>query len=133
MAHEIFNFLCTWMIFVLLIALKTGSVISELYTLLAIVLSISKFSSSLLKCLLKIFASSSLLVIALLLLFEIIDPLSEAFSENRGPTVFQNFLLSKTTLWSSVPKKTSFNFAEQANTVMSLAIKTLFRFSVSSF
>ena len=78
---------------------------SELAILLARVLSISKFSSSLLKCFLKISASSSLCLIVLLLLFKIIDSLWIAFSEKRGPTVFHNFLLSETTLWSSFPKK----------------------------
>ena len=46
---------------------------SELAILLARVLSIPKFTTSLLKCLFKISASSSLLLIVLLLLFKIID------------------------------------------------------------
>ena len=68
------------------IALKTGSVMSELAILLDRVLCISKFSTSLLKWVLKISASSSLLLI--------MDSLWKAFTEKRGPTVFQNFLLS---------------------------------------
>ena len=81
----------------LLITLKAGSVMSELAILLARVLSISNFSTSLLKCLLKISASSSLLLIVWLLLFKIIDSLWKAFSEKRELKVFQNFLLSETT------------------------------------
>ena len=54
---------------------------SELVMLLARVLSISKFSTSLLKFLLKISASSSLLLIIFFLLFKTIDSLSKAFSE----------------------------------------------------
>ena len=88
-----------------LIALKTGSVMSELAILLARVSSISKFSTILLKCLLKVSASSSLLLIILLLLFKIMDSLWKAYSEKRGPTVFQSFLLSETNLWSIFPKK----------------------------
>ena len=49
-----------------LIALKTGLVISEPAILLARVLSVSKFSRRLLKCLLKITTSSSFLLIVLL-------------------------------------------------------------------
>ena len=77
----------------------------QLAILLARVLSISKFSTILLKCLLKISASSSFLLIILLLLFKIMDSLWKAFSEKRGPTVFPNVLLSETTLWFSFPKK----------------------------
>ena len=69
-----FNFLY-WMISALFIALQTGLVMSELAILMARVLSIFKFSKSLLKCLLKISASSSLLLIVLFLLFKIIDSL----------------------------------------------------------
>ena len=53
--------------------------------------SISKFSTGLLKPLLKISANSSLLLIVLLLSFKIMDSLRKAFSEKRGPTVFQIF------------------------------------------
>ena len=63
-----------------------------------------EFSVSLLKCLLKISTSSSLLLIVLLLLLKIIDSLWKAFSEERGRTVFQNFLLSDITLWFSFPE-----------------------------
>ena len=76
---------------------------SELTILLARVLSISKVFTSLLKCLLKISPSCSLLLV-LLLLFKVIDSLWKAFYENRRPTVFQNLLLSEKTLWSSFPK-----------------------------
>ena len=92
---------------------------SELAVLLVRVLSLSTFSTSLLKCLLKISASSSLLL--------------KGLSEKREPTVFQHFLFSDTTLWSSFLKKTYFSFVEQANTETSWAIKTPFRFFVSSF
>ena len=78
---------------------------SELAILLARVSSISKFSTILLKCLLKMSASSSVLLIILLLLFKIMDSLWKALSEKRGPTVFGNLLLSETTLWFSFPKK----------------------------
>ena len=71
---------------------------SELPILLPRVSFVSKFSTSLLRCLLKTIASSSLLLIVLLLLFKIIVSLSKAFSDKRGPTVFQNFLLSETIL-----------------------------------
>ena len=73
---------------------------SELAMLLARVSFISKFSTILLN-----FASSSLLLIVLMLLFKITDSLWKAFSEKRGPTVFQNFLLSETIVWSSFTKK----------------------------
>ena len=62
--------------------------------LLVRVLSIANFSTSLLKYLLNISASSSLLLIVLL-------------SEKRGATDFQNFLLSETVLWSTFPRKMS--------------------------
>ena len=88
-----------------LIALKTGSVMPQLAILLARVLSISKFSTILLKYLLKIYDSSSLLLTILLLLFKIMDSLWKTFSEKIGLTVFQNFLLSETTWWSCFPKK----------------------------
>ena len=34
-----------------------------------------------------------------------VDSLWKAFSEKRGMTVFQNFLLLETNLWSSFPKR----------------------------
>ena len=46
-----------------------------------------------------------ILLIVSLLLFKIIDSVGKVFSEKRGPTVFQNFLLSEITLWFSFPKK----------------------------
>ena len=98
-----------------LIALKAELAISELAILQARVSYISKFSTSLLKFLLKISASSIFLLIILLLLFKITNFLWKAFSEKRRTTVFQNFLLLETTLWSSFPKKTSFSFAEQVS------------------
>ena len=49
-----------------------------------------------------------------------------------SPTISQNFLLPEKTLRSSFPKKI-FSLAEQANTDISLAIKMLFRFLVSSY
>ena len=88
-----------------LTALNTGSVMSELAILLSRVSSISTFCTILLKCLLKIPASSSLLLIILLLLLKIMDSLWKAYSEKRRPTVFQSFLLSETTLWFIFPKK----------------------------
>ena len=98
-----FNFfILRWYLY-FLIALKTGSVLSELAILLARVVSVSKVSTGFLKFSLKISASSSLLLIVLLLLFKIIDSLWKAVSKNRGPAVFQNFLLLETTLWSSPP------------------------------
>ena len=78
---------------------------SELAVLLARVLPNSKVFSSLLKCLLKVSVSSSLLLTVSLILFKIIDSLGKAFSEKRGPTVFKNILLSGTTLWSIFPRK----------------------------
>ena len=53
----------------------------------------------------KISAISTLSPIILLLLFKIMDSLRKAFSERKGQTVFQNFLLSESPLWFSVPKK----------------------------
>ena len=88
-----------------LIALKTGTVMSELAILLARVSPNSKLSTSLLKCLLNVSASSSLLLIVLLILFKIIDSMGKAFSEKGGPTVFKNILLSETTLWSIFQRK----------------------------
>ena len=90
------------------IALKTGSVMYELVILLARIWSISKLSTSLLKCSLKISASFSLSLLVLLFLFKIADSLWKAFSEKRGLIVFQNFLLSEITLWSSFPPKNVF-------------------------
>ena len=78
---------------------------SELAVLLARVLPNSKLFSSLLKCLLKVSVSSSLLLTVSLILFKIIDSLGKAFSEKRGPTVLKNILLSETTLWSIFPRK----------------------------
>ena len=80
---------------------------SELAILMARVLPIPKFSTTLLKFLLKIFASSLLWLIVLLLLFKIIDYLWKALSETKGPTVFQKFLLSETILSSGFPKNVS--------------------------
>ena len=57
---------------------------SELLVLLAGVLSISKFSTILLKCLLKNFAGASLLLIVLLLsFFKSIASLGKTFSEKE--------------------------------------------------
>ena len=61
---------------------------SELAILLARVRSISKFSANLPKCLLKISASSSLLVIALLLLFKIIDLLAKRLLQEEKTNSF---------------------------------------------
>ena len=72
---------------------------SELAILLDRVLSMSKFSTSLLKCLLEISASSSLPLMVLLLLFK------KILLRKEKTNSFQNFLLSETTLWSSFPKK----------------------------
>ena len=80
----------------------------ELAILLARTLSISTFSTSLLKSLFQISAKFSLLLIVLLLAFKIIDSLWKAFSKRTGRTVFQNFLLScqrQLCLWSSFPPK----------------------------
>ena len=104
-AHEMLNFFILGWYSYFLIALKIGSVISEFTIFLARVLSISKLSTSLMKCLLKISASSSLLLRVLLLSFKIKVSLWKVFSEERGWTAFQNFLLSETTLWSTFPKK----------------------------
>ena len=98
------SFILGWSLY-FLIVLKTVSIMSELAILRARVSSISRFSRSLFKCLLNISAISSLLLILLLLLFKIMDSLWKVFSEKTGPTVFQNFLLSETTLWCSFPKK----------------------------
>ena len=68
-----------------LIALKKESVMSELAIW---VLSIPKFSVIYRRVLLKIYTISSLLLILLLLLFNIIDSLWKAFSKKREPTVF---------------------------------------------
>ena len=62
---------------------------SELVILLTRVLSVSKFSTILLKSLLKISAISTLSPILLLLLFKIMDSLRKSFSERKGQTVFQ--------------------------------------------
>ena len=78
---------------------------SELAILLSRVLSISKFSTILLKCFIKISAISTLSPIILLLLFKIMDSLRKAFSKRKEQTVFQNFLLWESPLWFSVPKK----------------------------
>ena len=78
---------------------------SELAILLTRVLSISKFSTILLKCFIKISAISTLSPIILLLLFKIMDSLRKAFSKRKEQTVFQNFLLWESPLWFSVPKK----------------------------
>ena len=115
-----------------LIALQKRSVMSELAILLARVWSISKFSTILLKCLLIISASSSLLLIVLFSLFKLMDSLGKPFSEKRGPRFFQNFLLSRE-LYGLVSPKTSFSFAKQSNTEIYLAIKTPSRFLVCSF
>ena len=66
----------------------------ELAILLARTLSISTFSTSLLKSLFQISAKFSLLLLVLLLTFKITDSLRKAFSKRAGRTVFQNFLLS---------------------------------------
>ena len=106
---------------------------SELAILLARVSSISTFSTSLLKCLLKVSANSSLLLIVLLLLFKRMNSLWKPLSKRRGLTVFQNFVLSEKTLWSTFPKKTYFSFAEKAYPEFSLAIKTPSRFLLLVF
>ena len=96
-----------WMIFVLFNSVKHRIGMSELALLVAKVSSIFKVFHK--------FTNSSLLLTVLLLLFKIMDSLWKAFSEKKGPTVFQTFLLSETTLWPSFTKKTSFSFAEQTN------------------
>ena len=73
----------------------------ELAILLPRVLSMSNFSTSLL----KISASFSLLHIVLLLLFKIIDSLWKAFSEKRGPTVFRIFYCRRQLYGLVSPKK----------------------------
>ena len=74
---------------------------SKLAILLARVWSISTI---LLKCLLNIFASFSLLLIVLLLLFKIMVSLWKAISKKKGPIGFQNFILPETKLWFRFPK-----------------------------
>ena len=103
-------------LFYFLIPLKAGSVMSEVAILLVSVFAIAKYSTSLLKCLLQISASSSLVPIVLFLLFKVINSLWKAISKKTGTTIFQNFLLSEISLWSTFPWKTSFSFGEQANT-----------------
>ena len=90
----------------------------ELAILLARTLSISTFSTSLLRSLFQISAKFSLLLLVLLLTFKITDSLRKAFSKRAGRTVFQNFLLScqrQLCLWSSFPPKKYISFAEQAS------------------
>ena len=100
-------------LFYFLIPLKAGSVMSEVAILLVSVFAIAKYSTSLLKCLLQISASSSLVPIVLFLLFKVINSLWKAISKKTGTTIFQNFLLSEISLWSTFPWKTSFSFGEQ--------------------
>ena len=70
---------------------------SDLAIFLARVLSISKFSTSLLKCFVKNFCQFLIITNS----FVVIIQNKRFFSEKRGPTVFQNFRLLETTLWSS--------------------------------
>ena len=111
-----FNFFILGWYSFFLIALKAGSVMSELAILLARALSIFQQVYSLLffnKFKFTSFsASSSSLITALLLLFKVIDSLWKAFSEKRWLTVFQNFLLPETALYGLVSQNTSFSLAE---------------------
>ena len=97
------------MIFVLFNTIKNR--ISNVWPCyIARVLPVTKFSTSLLKFLLKLFASSSFLLV-LLLLFKIIDSLWKAFSEKRGPTTFQIFYSLRQLYDLVSPKKLLLVFA----------------------
>ena len=121
------------MIFVLLIALKTGSVMSELAILLARVFSLSKLSTYLLKCLLKVFASSLLLLIVLLFIIQNNRFFVKSLLREERTDSFLKFSIVGDNSMVYFSKKTSFILAEQANTEISLAVKASFRFLVSSF
>ena len=87
-------FFYTRIIFVLFNSIKNKiSNVWACYIVLAITLSISKFSTRLLKSLLESSPNFSLLLIALLLLFKIIDSFWKAFSEKTRLAVSQIFLL----------------------------------------
>ena len=99
--HHFFNFENAWVIFILLDC--TENWISNIGVRYIIVYL--RLDTILLKNVLNVSASSSLLVIALLLSFNVMHSLWKASSEKRGLIVFQNFLLSVTILLFKFPKQ----------------------------